>query len=51
MRARMVAADEKDASMTSTINQNKERNSTDIEWRIAAIKERLHIEDMMLYSL
>ena len=50
MRA-SLAADEKDASLTSTINQNKERNGTDIEWRIAEIEERLQIEDMMLYSL
>ena len=50
MRARM-AADVKDASPTSTIDQNKERNGTDIEWRIAEIEERLRIEEMILYSL
>ena len=50
MRARM-AADEKDPSLTSTINQNQERNGTDIEWRIAEIEERLQIEDMMFYSM
>ena len=50
MRARM-AADEKDASVRSTNNQNKERNGTDIEWRIAEIEERLQIEDLMLFSL
>ena len=48
MRAKMAAAGKKDASVASRHNQNKERNGTESEWRIAEIEKRRLIDDLML---
>ena len=49
MRANM-AAEKNIASKTSIHNQDKEQSSTEPEWRIAEIDERLYIEKLMQIS-
>ena len=49
MRANM-ASEKNIASETSTHNQDKEQSSTEPEWRIAEIDERLYIDELMRIS-